>query len=81
MSTSGEKLPGSDMRQRRLGVAFVTGRLRRPDPGEVLVLADEQYRFGVGPLLSRVVSVLGVVGIDAEPWWHLRGECARGTPE
>jgi hypothetical protein len=50
-----------------------------PAPGTVLRLTDDQYRFGVGPLLCRVQQVIGLVHIDDAPWWHLRGQCANGT--
>ena len=49
--------------------------------GAVLVLREEQYRFGVGPLLCRVVDVIAPVRFDEVVWWHLRGDCANGTPE
>jgi hypothetical protein len=50
-----------------------------PQPGMVLVLADDQYRFGVGPLLCRVVEVIAPVLFDEVLWWHVSGECAYGT--
>lgn len=52
-----------------------------PQPGVVLALAEDQYRFGVGPVLCRVMQVIAPVLFDGVLWWHLRGECARGTAE
>lgn len=47
----------------------------------VLALTEDQYKFGVGPLLCRVVDVIAPVLFDDVLWWHLRGECAHGTDE
>lgn len=47
----------------------------------VFALAEEQYKFGAGPLLCRVVEVIAPVLFDEALWWHLRGECADGTPD
>lgn len=52
-----------------------------PRPGMVLVLADDQYRFGVGPVLCRVIEVIAPVLFDEVLWWHVGGECAYGTPD
>jgi hypothetical protein len=45
----------------------------------VLQLAEDQYKFGVGPLVCRVGTVIARVTFDGRPWWHLRGECKLGT--
>lgn len=45
----------------------------------VLTLADEQYKFGSGPMLCRILEVIAPVIFDNVLWWHLRGECAEGT--
>ena len=52
-----------------------------PERGALLVLGEAQYRFGLGPLLCRVVDVIAPVLFDEVMWWHLRGECASGTPD
>jgi hypothetical protein len=44
-------------------------------------LTEEEYRFGVGPLLCRVRAVIAPVEFDGTPWWHLTGDCAPGTPD
>lgn len=51
-----------------------------PRLGHTLVLAEEQYKFGVGPMLCRVTGVISLVYFDDEPWWHVNGMCAPGTP-
>lgn len=54
----------------------------RPARGLVLHLAVPDYRFGADPLICRVLDVLGLLDLDdGPPWWHLRGECARGVRE
>lgn len=45
----------------------------------VLELAEEQYKFGRGPLLCRVVHVIAPVVFDEVLWWHVQAECASGT--
>lgn len=47
----------------------------------VLVLGEQQYRFGVGPVICRVGEVIAPVLFDEVLWWHMRGECANGTPD
>jgi hypothetical protein len=53
----------------------------QPKPGMVLRLTDDQYKFGSGPLLCKVETVITPVQFDGSPWWHLRGECAIGTQD
>lgn len=51
-----------------------------PAAGMLLLLAEKDYRFGIGPLLCRVREVLGPLRFDeGPPWWHLRADCANGT--
>lgn len=45
--------------------------------GQVLRLAEEDYRFGVGPLTLRVTTLLHVQQVDGEPWLYLRGTTIR----
>ena len=41
--------------------------------GDVLELAEEDYRFGVGPLTLRVTALLHVQQLTDGPWLYLRG--------
>lgn len=43
-------------------------------PGDVLELAEEDYRFGTGPLTLRVTGLIHVQEIDQEPWLYVRGQ-------
>jgi hypothetical protein len=52
-----------------------------PGPGTTLHLTENQYKFGVGPLLCRVRAVIAPVEFDGALWWHLDADCAQGTPE
>jgi hypothetical protein len=52
-----------------------------PQPGMVLHLAEENYKFGVGPLICRVRETIAPVQFDDGQWWHVRGDCANGTAE
>lgn len=51
----------------------------RPAPGDVLELGEDHYKFGAGPLVCRVGSVIARVTLDGRTWWHVRGQCKRGT--
>ena len=51
----------------------------RPQPGMTLTLQEQEYKFGIGPLLCKVHEVIEEVHFDGEPWWRVRGECANGT--
>ena len=52
-----------------------------PRPGQVFELAERDYLYGLGPVLARVERVLGPVEYRGEPWWHVSGTVANGTPE
>lgn len=41
--------------------------------GQVLRLAEEDYRFGTGQLTLRVTGLLHVQHLDDGPWLNLRG--------
>jgi hypothetical protein len=41
--------------------------------GDVLELAEQDYRFGVGPLTLRVTALLHVLPLPDGPWLYLRG--------
>lgn len=50
-------------------------------PGEVLSLPDDDYRYGVGPIVAHVVRIVGKVPYHGEPWWMVEAEVAEGTPD
>lgn len=52
-----------------------------PRPGEVFELAEQDYRYGVGPVIARIEQVLGPVTYRGEPWWRVSATVANGTPE
>lgn len=52
-----------------------------PHRGMLLALRERDYRFGSGPLLCKIGTVLTDVKFDNQTWWHIRGECANGTVE
>ena len=45
--------------------------------GQVLRLAEEDYRFGIGPLTLRVTGLLHVQELSDGPWLYLRGVTIR----
>jgi hypothetical protein len=45
--------------------------------GDVLRLAEEDYRFGVGPLTLRVTALLHVQELQDGPWLYVRGVVVR----
>jgi hypothetical protein len=45
--------------------------------GQVLALAEEDYRFGLGPLRLRVTGLLHVQELADGPWLYLRGVTVR----
>lgn len=47
----------------------------------LIALTEEQYRFGIGPVVLHSPQVLARVEFDGEPWWHLRAQVAGGTAE
>lgn len=51
-----------------------------PRPGDTLVLAENDYRYGVGPVVVRVREVIDRVDYHAAPWWFLRADVANGSP-
>lgn len=52
-----------------------------PEPGQIFVLPESEYRYGVGPVIAHVTAVVGGVEYHGEPWWHISGKVANGTPE
>lgn len=51
-----------------------------PCPGDILVVSDSDYRYGIGPIIIRVYEVIGTVEYHGESWWSLTGDVANGTP-
>ena len=47
-----------------------------PALGTTYSLAEQDYRYGCGPLLVRVTQVLGVVEYGDEMWWQVEARCA-----
>jgi hypothetical protein len=71
---------------RRAGLAVApavrrgTGSVKGEPPitvGDVLELAEADYRFGVGPLTLRVTALLHVQVMADGPWLYLRGIAIR----
>lgn len=52
-----------------------------PRTGDAFVLSDQDYRYGIGPVLARITNVVGRVEYHGEPWWTVEAEVANGTPE
>lgn len=52
-----------------------------PGINDVFVLSEPDYRYGIGPVLARVVKVIGCVEYHGEPWWFVEADVADGTPE
>jgi hypothetical protein len=48
---------------------------------EPIVLAESQYKFGLGPILMTHLEVLAEVEFDGKPWLYVRAQVANGTPE
>lgn len=51
-----------------------------PRPGESLVLQEQDYLYGVGPVLAQVIVVVAPVDYRGEPWWQVEAQVANGTP-
>lgn len=52
-----------------------------PRVGDVLVLPESEYRYGVGPVIARLHAVLEQVEYRGEIWWYVSGQVANGDPE
>lgn len=52
-----------------------------PLPGEFYALSEESYRYGVGPVLVRIVTVNALLPYHGEPWWQVTADYTLGTPE
>jgi phage gp46-like protein len=48
-------------------------------PAETRLLAEEAYKFGVGPVLLHSVEVVAEVSFDGALWLHVRAQVANGT--
>ncbi len=51
-----------------------------PLAGQTYQLAEDDYRFGEGPLMARVTRVVRPILFDNEPWWEVNACVAWGTP-
>jgi hypothetical protein len=52
-----------------------------PAAGDAYVLAEEDYAYGVGPVLARIVTVFGRIEYLGEPWWYVEADVAQGDPK
>jgi hypothetical protein len=53
-----------------------------PQTGVTLILADKDYKYGVGPILCRVKLIIEPQNYgDGVRWWRVVGECAEGVLE
>jgi hypothetical protein len=50
-----------------------------PRGSEAFVVHEDQYKFGLGPILVRNVSVKSGVVFDNSQWWTVQAEVADGT--
>lgn len=48
--------------------------------GDVLLLPESEYRYGVGPVIARITEVRAQVEYRGELWWHASGNVANGDP-
>lgn len=48
-------------------------------PAETLLLPEEAYKFGVGPILMHSVEVVAEVSFDDELWLNVRAHVANGN--
>lgn len=45
----------------------------RPEAGTVYRLGENDYRYGVGPLVVKVTKVIAETVFDNQPWWDVEG--------
>ncbi len=50
-------------------------------PADTRLLAEEAYKFGVGPVLVHSVEVVAEVAFDGALWLHVHAQVANGTKE
>jgi phage gp46-like protein len=50
-------------------------------PADTRLLAEEAYKFGVGPVLMHSVEVVAEVAFDGALWLHVHAQVANGTRE
>lgn len=55
----------------------------RPASGapRMFAVAEDDYRYGVGPIVVRIIEVVGRVTYRGEPWWHVAAHVANGVPD
>lgn len=49
-----------------------------PRVGDVHVLPESEYRYGVGPVIARIHAVLEQVEYRNEVWWYVSAQVANG---
>lgn len=52
-----------------------------PRIGDTFILSDQDYRYGSGPVVAIVKTIVALVKYDDEPWWQVEVEAAMGTPD
>lgn len=52
-----------------------------PRVDDVFVLPEPDYRYGVGPIVARILTVVGPVEYRGERWWSVTADVANGTPD
>jgi hypothetical protein len=53
--------------------------LDKPLLGESVELSDEDYRYGVGPIVAIIVETIERIEYNNEPWWFVDAQVAQGT--
>lgn len=48
--------------------------------GDLLVLPEDEYRYGLGPVIARTKGIRGTVEYRGELWWFAWAYVANGDP-
>lgn len=52
-----------------------------PEIDRIYSLPEGDYRFGLGPIMARVVAVIRRVQFSGAPWWQVDANVAYGSPD
>lgn len=74
------QLDPAEAARRASGGVIVAGSTPPPREGDVFVLPETEYRYGLGPVIALVKVIRGRVEYQGEPWWHVTGDVANGDP-
>jgi hypothetical protein len=44
-------------------------------------VTEDDYRYGIGPVVVRDVRPVAQVMYRGEPWWHVSAQVANGVPQ